>query len=59
MVVDGSKASIGTAVFNTHASVINFSTVQLLIRFAFNNCEIFHWDIPVAFTNTKNRKRLE
>ena len=50
----GSKAKIGTDVFDTYAPVIDYSTVRLLISLAFrNNWEMFHWDVAVAFTNAK------
>jgi hypothetical protein len=51
LVVDGSRAQIG---IDKYAPVIDYSTVRLLISLAFgNNCEMFHWDISVAFTNAK------
>ena len=54
LVMDGSRAQIGVDVFDTHAPVIDYSTVRLLISLAFGNkWEMFHWDISVAFTNAK------
>jgi hypothetical protein len=52
LVMDCSRAKVGEDVFDTYAPVINYSTVRLLISLAFgNNWTMFHWDIPVAFTN--------
>jgi hypothetical protein len=58
-VMDGSRAQMGVAVFDTYAPVIDYSTVLLLFRLAFgNNWEMFHlrWDISVSFTNAKSEE---
>ncbi len=34
MVMDRSKANIGTDIFDTYAPVIDYSTIQLLIKFS-------------------------
>jgi hypothetical protein len=48
------EQKVGEDVFDTYAPVIDYSTVQLLISLAFgNNWAMFHWEISVAFTNTK------
>jgi hypothetical protein len=52
--MDGSRAKVGEDAFDTHAPVNDYSTVRLLISFAFgHNWAMFHWDISVAFTNAK------
>ncbi len=54
MVMDGSRAQVGVNVFDTHAPIIDYSTVRLLISLTFgNHWAMFHWDISVAFTNAK------
>ena len=50
--MDGSKAVIGKDVYETFSPVVDYSTVRLLVSFAFaNRWKIKHWDISVAFTN--------
>ncbi len=44
--------------FDTYASVIDYSTDQLIDRAFGNNWAMFHWDISVAFTNAKQKRRL-
>ena len=49
---DGSKAVLGKDVYETFSPVVDYSTVRLLVSFAFaNRWKIKHLDIPVAFTN--------
>ena len=57
--MDGSKAKVGIYVFDTYAPVIDYSTIRLLLSLAFGNkWEMFHWDISVAFTNARLKKKL-
>ena len=50
--MDGSKADIGKDVYRTFSPAVDYSTVRLLVSFAFaNRWKIKHWNISVAFTN--------
>ena len=50
--MDGSKAVIGKDVYETFSPVVDYSTVRLLVSFAFaNRWKINQWDISVAFNS--------